>query len=65
LSKNKITDENMVIQTEVIAKQVLNLNAYKVGEMLRKLEIAGLLTYQVTGKHRLRSWIVSADCSYE
>jgi hypothetical protein len=64
LSKYKTEDKIMVIQTEFISKQVVYLSKSKVGDMLRKLEKAGLLTYQVTGKGRLRSWIVLDSCSF-
>ena len=53
-----------MIQTDVVSKTVINFSNCKVGEMLRKLEKMGLVKYQVTGKGRLRSWIVLEDCSY-
>jgi hypothetical protein len=65
LSKRRMIDDSLVIQTEVMQQKVIHCNKLKAGEMLRKLEQAGLLTYQVTGKQRLRSWIVLEDMSYQ
>ena len=64
LSKCRMTDDSFVIQTDVVSKTVINLSNCKVGEMMRNLEKMGLVTYKVTGKGRLRSWIVLEDCSY-
>lgn len=66
LSKARMSDCSLEIQTEVISKSIFSsTNQQKVGEMLRNLEQAGLISYQVSGRKRLRSWKVLADCSYQ
>ena len=65
LSKMRMLDPSFEIQTEVISNEILRLNnKQRAGEMLRKLEEAGLISYQVSGRKRLRSWKVLWDCSY-
>ena len=67
LSFRRMLDAGMTIHTDEINNEVLHFikNKTKVGEMLRKLETAGLIAYKISGKRRLRSWTVMEDCSYQ
>jgi hypothetical protein len=67
LSFRRMLDPKMVIHTDEISSEILHFvhSKKKVGEMLRKLAIAGLIDYQILGKRRRRSWSVLDDCSYQ
>jgi hypothetical protein len=51
------------VTADYICKNVFDskLTRSKVGEILRKLEQANLLTYTVKGRKRLRSWVITDD----
>lgn len=67
LSFKRMIDPNMVVHTDEICSEIRNFehNRKKIGEMFRKLQIAGFLEYQIVGRKRLRSWSVLEDCSYQ
>jgi hypothetical protein len=60
-------DPKFVIHTDEINKEILHFvhSKKRVADMLRKLEIAGLLSYKIAGKRRLRSWDVLQGCCYQ
>lgn len=67
LSFNGMINRNFEFQTEEINTDILHfLNSKKkVADMLRKLQTAGLISYKMSGRRRLRSWDVLQGCCYE